>query len=143
MSPEAALKFKMTSPAQSKYADPKYGILSSIHNNVNTNTHKSRIKHLSNTIDANSRALEDKLPKMLSKQRQWDHPLYDDSKGGMTQSPSNGILAIFEANEIRAQGSKFNTRQAELVNMQQSKQRVNLEQFERQHNLDAEKALVQ
>ena len=65
MSPEAAAKFRMTSPKQSKYADPQTGILGAFHHNTNTVNHLNLMNSLSNTIDAKAKALEDRLPKMI------------------------------------------------------------------------------
>ena len=66
MSPEAATKFKMTSPKQSKYANPDTGILGAFMSNSNTKNHLNLMNSLSNTIDAKAKALEDRLPKMIS-----------------------------------------------------------------------------
>ena len=66
MSPEAATKFKMTSPKQSNYANPDTGILGAFLSNSNTKNHHNLMNSLSNTIDAKAKALEDRLPKMIS-----------------------------------------------------------------------------
>ena len=105
MSPETLAKFRMTSPKQSKYADPKNGILQAFHTNSNTKHHLSVVNSLATQQDANSKRHEEKLPKMIPMQKNWDHPLYDDSKGGMRKSPSNGILSLFEVDRNRVMGT--------------------------------------
>jgi hypothetical protein len=62
------------------------------------------MQNLSNSIDAHARAHKEKLPKMLPKQKQWDHPLYSDDKGGLKRQDSDGILGLFDIDNRRAMG---------------------------------------
>lgn len=131
MSPEAALKFKMTSPRQSNYANPQQGVLSAFHQNSNSNDHRRRIQNLSQGVDAKSKALEEKLLKITPNKKNWDHPLYDDSKGGMSRSPSNGILSLFDQDSKRVMGAKYHARQTEIANMQFRNNRMSQENHEK------------
>ena len=96
---------------------------------TNTANQKNLMNSLSSTIDAKAKALEDRLPKMLPKGKHWDHPLYDDQKGGMVQSPSNGILSLFDIDRQRQRGTHYNARKVELDNMGIRRDKMSQKQF--------------
>ena len=125
MTPEGLNKFMMTSPKQSKYADPQNGILGPFLKNAHYEQHKNLMGSLSNSIDAHASAHKDKLPKMIPKQRQWDHPLYNDDKGGLKRSDSDGILGLFDINNKRAKGQQIHTNQVAIDNLHLRKNKVN------------------
>ena len=60
----------------------------------------------------------------------------------MKRSASNGILSLFDANDQRVRGTQYHNRQVEIDNMQQRKDKMSMDQFEKLTNLDMEKQIV-
>lgn len=55
--------------------------------------------------------MKETVPKQIPAEKKWDHPLYDDAKGGMKRSASNGIFDIFDVDTMRRQGSQYIAKQ--------------------------------